>query len=419
MLQLFFYVTGATLDLSVFGSDRLSMIQGLGSTHRSVRFQPLPLGSKATIEGPFSAVQALRDDLISRAKAQTTALELRETPLNPRAISHQEFSGSLSCSNSETNRDAAGANGVSRPLQSTVEARGVQSLLANAESPNSPERQRMQRDSLDPSSGNSSRARPTQSSVFSLDGMRSSLSGTEYRSERGGADTRQVLGEEEMDAGIRSSSSRPDRLPGKEMPPKQTRPGRASANQSSTETRLASQLTGGDYEKKSEIDKKLLHASSYSDIEDTEKLSKVHPQELEDECIWVDSNIFRYIERFDRGEFKGCFRNQEVSIWHDEDTDLTQITPIGRQMGSQQALETLRVLVGYRQSTLRVHWMDFDLAEQCEEQRLIQICDGENAWYRDVLYMVEGSGVKVVGPSLSSHLFCERVKERITKMKVT
>ncbi|XP_076008481.1 uncharacterized protein LOC143002329 [Genypterus blacodes] len=393
--DVFFYVTAATLDLAAFGSDGSAMIQRLRSAHRSVRFRPLTQGSKAAVEGPFRAIRALTDDLISRAQAQSAALQLSET-LNPRPISHQEFSGSLSCFSSETNRDAAAASGLSRSPQSTGEASGVQARLATAGRQSSPVRRRIQEESLDLCRENS----PKQSSVFATDGMRRSLSGTECSSEPGG--TRQVLGEEGMEAGIRSSSSRPEWLPSK-----QSGPGRASVSRSGEETRLA------------EMEEKLLHASPLSDGEDTEERSEFRPRELEDDCIWVDSNIFRYIKRFDAEEFERCLRDQEVSIRHGEDTDLTQITPIGRQTGSQQALETLKVLVEYRQSTLRVHWMDFDVAEEREEQRLIHICHQESAWYRDVLYVVERSGVKAVGPSTSSHLFCKMVKEKMTQMKDT
>uniref|UniRef100_A0A096MCA0 RRM domain-containing protein n=1 Tax=Poecilia formosa TaxID=48698 RepID=A0A096MCA0_POEFO len=65
--DVFLYVAGATVDLSVFGSDQASLIKSLQSAHRSIRFQASPQQRKASIEGPFSAVSALKEDLIRRA----------------------------------------------------------------------------------------------------------------------------------------------------------------------------------------------------------------------------------------------------------------------------------------------------------------------------------------------------------------
>uniref|UniRef100_A0A3B4U7U8 RNA binding motif protein 43 n=1 Tax=Seriola dumerili TaxID=41447 RepID=A0A3B4U7U8_SERDU len=105
VLQVFLYVSSAKVDLSVFGSDQASLIRSLRSAHRSLRFQPLPHRRKATIEGPFAAIEALREDLIRRASqlnatvsAPTATAGLRESPLNPRVISHHKFVSSVSCS---------------------------------------------------------------------------------------------------------------------------------------------------------------------------------------------------------------------------------------------------------------------------------------------------------------------------------
>ncbi|KAI4797940.1 hypothetical protein KUCAC02_016991 [Chaenocephalus aceratus] len=40
--DVFFYVSSATVDLSVFGRDPSLLIQSLRSAHRSIRFQPSP-----------------------------------------------------------------------------------------------------------------------------------------------------------------------------------------------------------------------------------------------------------------------------------------------------------------------------------------------------------------------------------------
>ncbi|KAM6957932.1 RNA-binding protein 43 [Tautogolabrus adspersus] len=92
--DVFLYVSRAEVDLSVFGSDQASLIQSLRSAHRSLHFLPLLKQRKATVEGPFTAVQALRDDLIRRAdqlksidSSQTAAVKIPETSLNPEQTS--------------------------------------------------------------------------------------------------------------------------------------------------------------------------------------------------------------------------------------------------------------------------------------------------------------------------------------------
>ena len=149
MLQVFLYVPSAMVDLSVFGRDQSPLIQSLRLAHRSVRFQPFHQQMKANIEGPFAAVQALRQDLICRARrlkftvsAQTAAAKLKETPPNPRVISHQEFVGSVSCSGPKAKLGPASSNCLSTPLQTTGEATEVQSLLSNAKTQNVSSRQK-------------------------------------------------------------------------------------------------------------------------------------------------------------------------------------------------------------------------------------------------------------------------------------
>ncbi|KAI3365987.1 hypothetical protein L3Q82_009815 [Scortum barcoo] len=141
--DVFLYVTSTMVNLSVFGPDQMSLIQSLRSAHRSLRFQPLLEQRKAAIEGPFAAVKALIEDLIRRASllkspisAQTAAVKLRETALNPRVISHRKAGDSVSCSGSKAKLEPASSNGLSTPLQTTGEGTNVQSLLSNAKTQN-------------------------------------------------------------------------------------------------------------------------------------------------------------------------------------------------------------------------------------------------------------------------------------------
>uniref|UniRef100_A0A3B3VU57 RNA binding motif protein 43 n=1 Tax=Poecilia latipinna TaxID=48699 RepID=A0A3B3VU57_9TELE len=137
LLKVFLYVAGATVDLSVFGSDQASLIKSLQSAHRSIRFQASPQQRKASIEGPFSAVSALKEDLIRRAShlrpsSQTAVGKPRASSPHPRLASKNS---PTSCRSTEANREAANSSNLSKSPHHTREAREVQSLISKAETP--------------------------------------------------------------------------------------------------------------------------------------------------------------------------------------------------------------------------------------------------------------------------------------------
>ncbi|XP_071764549.2 uncharacterized protein LOC139918911 [Centroberyx gerrardi] len=435
--DVFFYVTSATVDLSVFSDDQESLLQSLRSAHRSVRFQVLPQETRATVEGPFTAIQALREDLISRASTHRTPASAQTAET---VISHHECVGPPSCNDAETYQEPMGSVSLSKSLQSTHDA----TKDSNAKNPNSPIRQKphpeisvtnsfcyTDSNAEEERSAQSSLDMPGPSHVIPLDVIRSSQSNTEYRPEQANAGIEEVL---EMNALIRSFLSRTDQLTAEEKSAKQTGVESISGNQtrldsiSATQTRgdsiLGYYYTSVDYMNRSDqTSPKNESASSETDSRDMEGLYAASTEDLEDECIWVDSNTFRYIERFDTTEFNRCLREHDVSLRYDEGADLTRISLTGRQRTTpsevQQASAHLKSLFDYWQSTLRVHSIDLESNVSPEKQRLTQICDDTDALLRDVLYTVEDSRVKVVGPSTSSHLFCKWVKEEIAKPKDT
>lgn len=434
MLQVFLYVSSATVDLSVFGSDQASLIRSLRSAHRSLHFRPLPRQRKATVEGPFAAVQALREDLIRRAghspqstvTAPTAAAKLKETSLNPRVTPHREFVGSVSRSASKAEPEPESSNSLSTPPQTTGEATGVQSL-SNAKTRSTPSRQKVSQQSLavrsfgDTDDDEVEEWRPRTTLEMP----------SEYRTERAEANTRQVFGEE-INAGIRSSLSGRDLLPTEEISQKHTRADRISATKIRGENHSGSRYSSADYLKQSDqsssaVTAKLLQTrladaalSSRSDTTDTEEPSAVCP---EDTCIWFDLYTLRYIEKYDKEEFDRCLGGLGASAECVEGTDLVRISLTDRRAskaapGFQTALGKLKTLVGLRLSTLRVHEIRYDEEEHPDKQKLIRICDDEN-FFKDVLYVFEDSRIKVIGPSVSSHLFYKRVEDRLHKVKGT
>ncbi|XP_036946395.1 uncharacterized protein LOC119014999 isoform X2 [Acanthopagrus latus] len=437
--DVFFYVSSATVNLSVFGRDQASLIQRLRSAHRSLRFRPLPGESITAIEGPFTAIQALRQDLIRRASrvksrvpAQTAA-KLKEAPLNPRVISHRESVSPVSCGGSKAKLEPASSNSLSTPPQTTGEATEV--LLSNAKTQNGYSRRNISspvRSFCNPDSYEEQQRARSRHRVL-----------TEYRTESAKANPRQVVGEE-ISAGIRSSLSGPDLLPAEDISMKQqredgisqkrTRPDRASTPKIRGENHLGSGYSRTDYLKESDQSSSAVTAkpprtrlkdvskSSNSGSKGTEALSAVCPQNQEDMCIWVDSYTFRYIQKFDKDNLDMCLSGLEVSAKCVEGTDLMQIMFTAKQTSQtssriQQASQDLCALVDSTQSTLRVYQVNLNKKVLSDKQKLNDICKNSNTLYDDVLYMFEDSCIKVIGPSISSFLFCRTVEDRVAKLK--
>ena len=412
MLQVFSYVSNAVVDLSVFGGAQSPLIQSLRSAHRSVRFQPVPQEMNATIEGPFAAVQALRRDLILRAdrlkstvSAQTAAVKLRETSLNPRVISHHESVGAVSRGGSKAKPGPACANCLSTPLQTTGEATEVQSLHSKTQ--NASTRQKVSSESLAVGSFGDEKERRSDRDRLA-------------RTEKGKASARQA-----PNAEVKSSLSGAGLLEAQETSVKQPGVGDISEKRKSTST---TQIRGETHVKESDQSRSAVTAKILQtrlkevSASSTEDLSAICPEDQEDSCIWVDSYTFRYIEKFDKREFDRCLRGLDASVECVEGTELTRILLTERRNSRTDsrirwALEDLKGLVKFWLVMLRVQQIDFDDEEQ--KQNLIKICDDVSSLYGDVLYVLEDSCVKIIGSSVSSHLFFKRVEDKVTELKDT
>ncbi|XP_017289556.1 uncharacterized protein LOC108246492 [Kryptolebias marmoratus] len=115
--DVFLYVSGTTVDLSVFGGDQARLVESLRLAHRSIRFWPFPERREAVVEGPLSAVMALRDDLVSRAErlkspVQTAAVRPKDARSNPGGAARPEIVGSSDAKapsgSQESRQDASG-----------------------------------------------------------------------------------------------------------------------------------------------------------------------------------------------------------------------------------------------------------------------------------------------------------------------
>lgn len=393
--DVFFYVSSATVDLSVFGRDPSSLIQSLRSAHRSIRFQPSPKWKKATIEGPFTAVRALRQDLILRAErlnstAQTAAVKLKETAPNPRVTSPHS---SVSRHGAVAKLGPGSANCLSPPLHTTGEE--TQRLHSKTHSPSrkaSRESDRLEMPTENRTEQVETNPRPVHNSM-----NRPSLIGLEMEisPKQSGLDD------------ISEKRSRPERVSSSKI-----------RGESQTESSSADYLQESDQKSPATTTKiqtrhKHVSKSSKSNTEDTGNVSAVGLQDQEDTCIWVDSYIFNYIQTFVKEEFDKCSRGVDVSV-QSEGTDLVRLVLTERPTSTvsllQYALGSLKSLVEIWSILLRVHQIDYN---KKDKQKLIEICKDVDVVFVDVLYMIEDSCVKVIGFSSSSHLFCQKVEERL------
>ncbi|KAM9836231.1 uncharacterized protein ACBR49_019861 [Aulostomus maculatus] len=368
--DVFLYVSSATVDLSIFGHEEAALLHRLRSAHRSVHFKPLHQQRKVTIEGPFSAVRALREELIRRAGQLTPAVKLNETH-NAKAVLDHEV----------------GFEGLSAPLQTTGENSEDQSLISCS-----------------------------KDSDFEHDNT-GSLS---KRSTRG--KSRKVFGGPGINAEIRSPLS--DLDPAEGISVKQPGVRHISLNHSrpSSGENDSSGSAGSQREKdrhSSAGGAKPLQTrpKDVSIPSDAGEMPAACLEELKDTSIWVDSDTFKYIQTFDRGELDSCLRGLDVSIKGDKGADLTQILVTGEQTSRvKKGLDYLKFLVELWRLSLRVHWIHFDDDKKPEGEEVTKICDDEIFWFNDVLYMLEDRCVKIIGPSTSSYLFYSKVKERISQL---
>lgn len=248
---MFFYVSSATVDLSIFGSDQALLIQSLQSAHRSIRFKPLLHQRKATIEGPFAAIQALREELICRASrlkpifsAQTATAKLRESPPETKVISHHECVSPVSCSGSKAKLELASSNSLFPRSQTTSEASQIQNLLTNTKNPKHSVHQKVSRENF------------PVGSLYNTDNIKevwTAQSSThlprEYRTEQSKASLRRMF------AGIKSSGL--DLLPAQQISAKHpkvdgvsqklTRPDRNSATKFKGKIHLGSYHSNIDF----------------------------------------------------------------------------------------------------------------------------------------------------------------------------
>ncbi|KAF7214828.1 uncharacterized protein [Nothobranchius furzeri] len=367
--DVFLYVSKATVDLSVFRSDQASLIELLQSTHRSIRFRSSPEQGKAYVEGPLSAIKALKEDLYCRAKLpkpSTQTVKPKDTSSNPVVPSHDEPVGYVGFSGTKAERKPGGSSGKSELLQSSSEAGELRSIASKPES---------------------------------QQGLSQSLAPGSFR---------HVIGGESSEA----TGNFSDWKSVKAKPAKQQEYNRSEW--------ISAAKTGGE--------NPTVHRSSTTNRREVSTLSTSthdggkHLCTEDSEDIWVDLYIFKYAEKFHKNDFDRCLKGVNVVIKH-EGADIMRLSLTDKkpsELGSSYfkvTLEDFKDLMDFLGMILRVQTIVYDKSVLLNKEKLVSICDKGNSLYSDVLYLLEDSCIKVVGPPASSHMFCRLVEMEMSKVK--
>uniref|UniRef100_A0A4W5PTM9 RRM domain-containing protein n=1 Tax=Hucho hucho TaxID=62062 RepID=A0A4W5PTM9_9TELE len=389
-----FYVD-AKVDLSIFGDEEQqeTVIQSLQSAHRSVRICLLPSQEgKASVEGPFSAIRALREDLLQWATASSSS--------HPGEKHRAPSSSGYSLTSMEA------GNGVSQVSRSHAwEKHRAPSPSSHDHSPSSVV------------------ADSRSSRVRSGDGAEVDFRVSSYTWEKkhGEAPSSSDHSLSSSVAGGSGASNRSQTLEKhRRAAPLSSDHSPSSVASGSGESKVArSSHTLEKYIAPSSHDRSLSSPVAAG----TFKVSSGGDVDEEEESKWVDTNIFLYIQRFSKDQFDQCFRNHSVSAVFD-DNDVDDLTLISLRGGRnskglsevQLTISELTDLVAVWQSTLRIHTIDYRRQDVHEKKKLLQICAEVNNLYKDVLYVQKEFSVRVIGPSMSSLLFSEFVKDRMDQL---
>ncbi|XP_042173943.1 probable GPI-anchored adhesin-like protein PGA55 isoform X2 [Oncorhynchus tshawytscha] len=448
-----FYVN-AKVDLSICGDEEQqeTVIQSLQSAHRSVRICLLPSQEgKASVEGPFSAIRDLREDLLQRATASSSSHpgEKHVAPLSSgyslTSVAAGNGVSQVSSSHPGEKHGAPSSSGYS--LTSVAAGKGVSQVSSShpGEKHGAPSSSGYSLTSVAAGNGVSQvssshawekhRAPSPSSHDHSLSSVVAESRSSRVRS-GDGAEVDFRVSRYTWEKKNRAAPSSTDHSLSSSVAGGS---GASTINQSlekhrraalsSSDPSLSSMASGGGESKvisSSHTLEKYIAPSSHDQslpspvAAGTSKVSSGGDVDMEEESTWVDTNIFLYIQRFSKDQFDQCFRNHGVSaVFGDNDVaDLTLISLRGRRDSKglsevQLTISELTDLVAVWQSTLRIHTIDYRRQDLRERKRLLQICAEVNSIYEDVLYVQKELSVRVIGPSISSHLFTEWVKDRM------
>ncbi|KAF6733331.1 RNA-binding protein 43 [Oryzias melastigma] len=325
--DVFLYINSAKVDLSVFG-DPASLVVSLRSTYRSIRFQHSPQQTKVTIEGPFSAVRSLREDLTARV---TSLKHLAQSPSIGTKVNSPKASLKL------------------KVPDETLGAGGREQMTAQRR--------------LEMSSN--------------------------YRTDGSSPRRREVVGAE---AFTRTASSFAEQ----EMSVKPKKLFRVPSAGTKDHSKVPSSPASSERGRSPLGDQKGARGRRSNDADD----------------IWVEEYTFKYIEKFHKKHLRGL----DVSVEGTEGSDLVRISLSDKEPSRKDAAENLKFLITSLQANLRVHTISLDKDQLRSKRELTKICDDVALPFKDVLYVLEDSCIKVIGPPVSAIPFCVRLEDQIQEV---
>ncbi|XP_011482930.1 RNA-binding protein 43 [Oryzias latipes] len=328
--DVFLYVNSATVDLSVF-DDPASLIARLKSTYRSIRFQRLPQQSKVSIEGPFYAVRALREDLTARANSLKPLAQSASINSN---VNIPNFSSKL-----QVPDETLGAVGEV-----------VEQLTAHR--------------------------RLEMSTNCRTDGLPSSR--------------REVVGAETM---TRTASFFAEQ----EMSVKPKKLTNAPSAGTKGHSKVPSSPVPSERGRSPMRDPKGAGGRRSDDVDD----------------IWVDEYTFKYIKNFHKEHLDRCLTGLDVWEEHVEGNGLVRIRLRDKESSRKDAAKDLQTLITSEHANLRVYEISLDQTQLRSKRQLTKFCEDAAFLYQNVLYLLEESSIKVIGPASPSFLFRLFLEDKI------
>uniref|UniRef100_A0A3B3QCW8 RRM domain-containing protein n=1 Tax=Paramormyrops kingsleyae TaxID=1676925 RepID=A0A3B3QCW8_9TELE len=132
---------------------------------------------------------------------------------------------------------------------------------------------------------------------------------------------------------------------------------------------------------------------------------------LQEDSTWVDTNVFKYIWKFQHRKLDRCFQKYAVEIETQKQGDLTQIILSGTEHSLiMSARSELEQLVATWMSDLRTQKIDYGSLDRHQRERLLGFCKDASLQHPDVLFVSMETCIEVVGPSASSYNFCKEVE---------
>ncbi|XP_041116529.1 RNA-binding protein 43-like isoform X2 [Polyodon spathula] len=130
--------------------------------------------------------------------------------------------------------------------------------------------------------------------------------------------------------------------------------------------------------------------------------------------IWLDTNVFRYIQHVHKDDFDCILKKHNVQATTQVGTELTEVTLKKRYQDLWQ-LETAKLeveqWVSNLQSNLRTETIHYE--KDFEEEKFLQACKDISRGFPRVLFIPVEGHIDIIGNPSDCYLFCQLVEMQI------